>query len=302
MSMTEFPPPRRRGLIVHSSLIVVLVLLCALAAWQAFEANIGLTLAIAVLIAAILFLPLPFLAYRLYALSGAYYRLSRNSLHLRWGLRVEEIPVSDVEWVRSVLDLPRPILLPPLCLPGSILGIRRNPDLGAVEFLASNRKSLILVATANSIFAISPEEPNAFMQDFTNAMEMGSLAPVPAQSIHPSFVMVQAWQSALTRFLWLAGLLLNIGLFVWVSLVIPGLQEVPLGFTPSVAPQEAVPGVRLILLPILSIFFFLIGWIAGLFFYRTPNQRTLAFCVWSSGTMMSLLFLFAILFLLTAPV
>jgi hypothetical protein len=301
MSVAEFPPPRQRGLTVLSILLAFCAAIAALAAWQASEADIGLTLTIFVLIAALFFIPLPFLAYRLYALSNANYLLSRNSLRIRWGFRLEEIPISDVEWVRSVFDLTAPLRLPRLRLPGSILGGRNHPDLGPIEFLASEKSKLILVATSKHIYAISPENPSAFTQDFSRIMEMGSLAPVPASSLFPSFVIIQAWQSALVRYLWISGLLLNIGLFVWVSLAIPGLSSVSLGYTPYGKPQPGVPGLRLILLPILSIFFFLIGWISGLFFYRTRRQRTLAMIVWASGSMMTLLFLIAILFLLTAP-
>ena len=301
METTEYPPPRQRGVVVHGILSVVCGVLSALAAWRASEADIGLLLVINILVAALFFLPLPFLAYRLYALLRAGYSLNRNSLRLHWGLRMEEIPISDVDWVRSAQDLTSPVRLPPFSLPGSLLGVRKNPDLGNVEFLASDIKKLILVTTARRSFAISPEDPRAFMQEFGRCMEMGSLATAAARSVHPSFVVAQAWESALARYLWFSGLFLNIGLLLWVSLEIPSLGNIPLGFTAGGSPQEAVPGVRLILLPILSFFFFLVGWIAGLFFYRSSSQRILALILWASGALMSLLFLVAILFILTSP-
>jgi hypothetical protein len=48
--------------------------------------------------------------------------------------------------------------------------------------------------------------------------------------------------------------------------------------------------------------FVLVGWIAGLYFYRWERERVLAFIVWGSGTLTSLLFLLAVLFVVTTPV
>ncbi|MDO9128726.1 MAG: hypothetical protein Q7U34_02560, partial [Anaerolineales bacterium] len=106
----------------------------------------------------------------------------------------------------------------------------------------------------------------------------------------------------LARYLWLAGLSLNIGLSIWVSLLIPALGRVPLGFQPSGAPREPVAGAQLLLLPILSVSFFAVGWIAGLYFYRREDQRTLAFILWAASALTALLFLLAVLFVVTTPI
>jgi hypothetical protein len=101
--------------------------------------------------------------------------------------------------------------------------------------------------------------------------------------------------------LWLAGLFVNIGLLAWVSLMVPSLGRVSLGFLPSGAAGPGVPAVGLILLPAISIFMFALGWLAGLFFYRRPDQRPLAYVVWASSLLASVLFLMAVLFIVTSP-
>jgi hypothetical protein len=83
---------------------------------------------------------------------------------------------------------------------------------------------------------------------------------------------------------------------------VPSLGQVPLGFLASGAPGDPVPAVGLILLPVISIFLFALGWLAGLVFYRQPNQRPLAHIVWASGVLASVLFLVAVLFIVTTPV
>ena len=300
--MNEFPPERQRGLFIHGILIVILGVVSLTMFWFVFQAPVGLVFTVDILVALLTFIPLPILAYRTYALTRGNYTLDRDNLRLMWGLRVEEIPVANVEWVRPVQALPTPIPLPWLHLPGSLLGTAMHPELGTIEFLASETNTLLLVATAHRVYAISPADPTGFIAAFQRAIEMGSLSRVVARSQFPSFVVVIAWQSVLIRYLWLSGAFLNVGLLVWVTVLIPGLQRIPLGFTPAGAPQETVPGMQLILLPLLSALLFIVGWLGGLFFYRRPDQRILALVVWSSSVISTLFFLIAVFFLITTPI
>lgn len=299
--MTDFPP-LRRGLTLQVILVIVATVLTALFAVLASQEPIGLRFTIYILVAAFAFFPLPFLSYWLYSLNRANYSLDREKLTLTWGLRVEQIPVSEVEWVRPMESLASPLALPFVRLPGAIMGIRRHPDLGPVEFLASDAKALLLVATSKRVFVISPQDTIGFMQNIQRAIEMGSLSPAKPQSVYPGFVVMQAWDSMLVRYLWLAGLFLNIGLLAWVTLIIPSLGRIPLGFLPSGAPAGPVPGAGLILLPVISLFFSLTGWVAGLTFYRRLDHRPLAYIVWASGVFSTLLFLVAVMFIVITPV
>jgi hypothetical protein len=219
-----------------------------------------------------------------------------------WGLRIEDVPLTDIEWVRPASDLTRPLALPPLRFPGAVLGTRRHPDLGLVEFIASDTKNLILIATSKRVFAISPRDAAALVRTFARATEMGSLIPAEPKSVYPSFVITQAWETPAARFLWMSGLLLNIGLIIWVGTLIPSLTQVPLGFDASGVPDNIFPSVRLILLPLISMALFAVGITAGLYFYRWDKQRPLAFIVWGSSAVCALLFLMAVLFIVTAPI
>ena len=301
MASVEFPPDRRRGLPLHTALIITMAVITAVFALLANRQPIGLPFAIYISIAALAFIPIPFLAYRLYALTGAGYSLDRDKLTITWGLRIEQIPISDIEWVRPLEALAGPIALPIFHLPGSVLGIRRHPDLGPVEFLASDKESLLLVATSRQIFAISPENPSEFLQNIQRAIEMGSLLALPSKSLRPSFVVELAWESLLARYLWLAGLFVNIGLLVWISVIVPTLGTISLGFLPSGAARPAIPGIGLILLPVVSIFFLVVGWVTGLALYRREDHRSMAYIVWASGLISSLLFLIAALYIVVTP-
>jgi hypothetical protein len=302
MTPADYPPPRRRGRNIHLLLILVLAAIVSSLAVLATLQPLGLLFTGLIGLAVLAFIPIPILVYRLYALSRANYQLDRDQLTITWGLRVELIPVSDIEWVRPLSGMPRPFPLPFIRLPGGLLGVRRHPDLGPIEFMASEGRSLLLVATSRQVFAISPENPDRFMQDIQHAIEMGSLSPALPKSVYPSFVVAQAWDSSLARYLWLAGFFVNIGLLAWVSLMAPSLGKVALGFLPSGAPRPASPGLALILLPIVSILFYLAGWVTGLMIYRRETRRPMAYILWVSGLISSLLFLLAVLFIVITPV
>ncbi len=302
MNPDLFPPSKRRGLIVHA---VIVLILAAISAWgfiNMTRVNVGPLFFTLLLVGVIAFLPIPYLAYRAYALLRANYELGREHLIIRWGLRAEEIPLSDIEWVRAADDLTRPLVLPWFRMPGAILGLRRHPDLGLVEFIASERKNLLLVATARRVFVISPEQANTFVNNFARLAEMGSLSRIEAKSVYPSFVFAQAWESPIVRFFWLSALFLNLGLFAWVSYLIPLLPGVSLGTQVGSGVVPPVPSNQLIILPLSSIFLAVIGWIAGLSFYRWEKQRPLAYLVWASGALTTFAFLIAVLFIISTPV
>jgi hypothetical protein len=301
MNTGLFPPSKRTGLLVHGLLIITLATLCTWGFWRLSEAGPGPMFVIYLLFGLTTFAPIPLLGYRAYALYRAQYRLDRDGLELRWGLRDELIPLADIEWVRSVRDLTHPMTMPPVRMPGAILGLRRHRDLGVVEFLASNSRNLLLVATPRRVYAISPAEPVDFVETFARAVELGSLKAANPKSMYPSFVFAQAWESGLARYLWLATLFLNVGLAAWVSLLIPSSSRFALGFRPD-RTSDVVPALQLVILPLISAFLSLVGWVAGLFFYRWRKWRVLSLLIWASGTLSSVLFLIAILFIVSAPV
>lgn len=298
----HFPPAKQFGLILHSLMIVVLASASIWGFVNLTNAQVGPMFVTYLLVAILAFAPVPFLGYRAFALFKADYYIDRDSLAILWGLRVEDIPLTDIEWVRPASDLTHPLSLPRLRWPGSVLGTRRHPDLGAVEFIASSARNLILIATSKHVFAISPRDAASLVRTFARATELGSLTPTEAKSVYPSFVITQAWESPVARFLWMTGILLNLGLVAWVGFLIPSLSQVSFGFNPFGVPNETVPSVRLILLPLISALMFLTGLLAGLYLYRWDRERPLAFVIWLSSTVCALLFLLAVFFLVTTPV
>lgn len=298
----HFPPAKQGGIIVHLVFILALAAASAWGFWNLSRAEVGPPYVRYLLLALGTMVPIPVLGYRVYSLMRADYYIDRDSLAVLWGLRVEDIPLTDIEWMRPATDLTHPLALPVFRLPGAILGTRRHPDIGLVEFIASDTRKMILVATPKRVFAISPEDPAAMVQTFARAIELGSLSPADPVSVYPSFIITQAWESPLARFLWMSGLFLNLGLVVWVGTLIPSLSLIPFGFNALGIPDDLAPSTQLILLPLISGFMYVTGLAAGLYFYRRNAQRPLAFIVWIAGSVCAVFFLLAVLFLLTTPV
>lgn len=300
---------------------MVLFIVGGLGLWQAIETTIGPIFLLYLLPTLLVVVMVPLLAYRAYALQGAFYTLERDGIQLHWGLRAEDIPMIAVLWVRPADDfrqsLPRKSLpLPKLRWPGAVLGIRRLSDGNKVEFLSASSNQLVLIATEERIFAISPSDPDAFLHTFQRFLELGSLTPLKARSVHPTFLLARVWEARPARYLLLGGLGLSLILFAWVSLISSSRPQIALGFAPIGGLREPVAGIRLFLLPVINAFFFLVDAILGLFFYRRNDEQpassalkgetylvsgqVLAYLLWGSGVLTPVLFLIAVFLILQA--
>ena len=294
-----YTPPRQRGLLFHGILIAAFGAATVLTFLSGAYQRIGSYFVLLLLISLLLFAPLPLLIYRAYALVRASYRLERDGLRLRWGLRAEDIPLPDIEWVRRASDLAVDLPLPRLSSTGAILGTVNVPDLGPVEYLASSRQTLVLIATPRKVYAISPEDPEGFISDFQRSLELGSLAPISSVSVLPAAYLSQVLANRVARALIVSGAILTLLLFVGVSLIIPSRTSISLGFYPSGAALPGVPAEQLILLPILGIFIYLIDLSVGLFFFRREKESLIAFLVWGSAVVSMVLLILAVFFILS---
>jgi hypothetical protein len=294
-----FPPPRRRGLMFHITTAIALASICGFALFFAMGQQVGAYFALLMLISLITFVPLPFVAYRAYALARASYRIERDGVRLRWGMRAEDIPLPEVEWVRRSSELATDLRLPRFSVPGAILGRVTAADLGPVEFLASSGQDLLLIATPRCIYAISPEDAEGFLRAFQGAFEMGSLSPISPVSVLPAAYLSRIWSDRPARILLLGGFLLSLLLFVGVSLAIPTRATFSLGFASDGQPLPPGPAAQALLLPTLCALIYLGNLAAGLFFYRRPETRLIGYLVWGSGVLSGLLFLTAALINLT---
>jgi len=294
----SFEPDRRMGLIFHTVSIILLVLLALGGQWQAVQANISPISSLNLLPVLAAALIGPILAYRIYALQSAVYTIQRDGIRLRWGLRSEDIPMNQVLWIHPASDLSAPLPLPRFRFPGAVVGRRSIPGDGEVEFLASDVRQLLLIATESGGFAISPAQPERFLQVYQRFTEMGSFAPLTPRSVYPAFLLKTVWSSTIARSLLLICFSLSLILLVWVGFATPGRETIHLGFYPDGSPGDLMPATRLYLLPLLDASFLLVGVLVGLFFFRRDESRPVSYLLWFTNAFTSLLFLFAVFFML----
>lgn len=311
----SFAPVRRGGLVFLGFIILIFLVGGGLSFYRMLRSPIGGVFFIYLVLGLLASVILVWTIYRWLALRGAYYILERNGIRVHWGLRVEEIPINSVRWVRSVQEVQQIIRhrlpLPFAQMPGAIIGQRRLADGNLLDYLASDTRHMVLIATDERVFVISPSKQQEFIYTLQRLMELGSLAPWKRRSQYPTILINQIWQNRLARWLLLAGLLFSLGLLAWVSLIIPGLQEVYLTFYA----EEPSPPTYLLLLPLLNGFFYLLNALFGLFFFRrglaveipsTPIasvekvsanvDKLYAYLLWGASLITSILFYFAISF------
>jgi hypothetical protein len=284
--------------------IFILAALASIGLQVTAETQIGAAFLFALLPTLLAIALLPFAIYRAYALWNATYSIERDGLRLQWGLRVEDIPMNAIQWVRPAGMLNQPLPLPWPRWDGAVLGIRYLRNGQSIEFLASQSTGLILIAVAAQdapagvrIFAISPLHPQEFLHAYQNEIELGSFASRPARSVQPTAILTNFWPNRRARLLVLGLIAFNLALLIWVSLIVSTHPVIPFRFNPEGEPLELVPGVRLLLLPVISSLFGAIDLLLGLFFYRRMETQIAAYLLWATGLATSILFLAGVYFL-----
>jgi hypothetical protein len=287
-------------MLLHGAGAILLALLGTFGVWKASLAESGPSFLLYLLVTLVAIAIVPILIYRMYALQQARYILARDSICLHWGLRREDIPINMITWVGSTDQNRMALSKPFFRLPGAVLGVKTQPDGKPVEYLASRDTNLVMIVTSDRLFAISPLNVVEFLTTYRRLAEYGSLASIESTSIYPTFLLARSWADRPARILLFTSAGLALGLIVWVSLSIPTHPSTTLHLSTDGVAVEFVPGIRLLLLPVLNTFFFIADLLLGLFFYRRKDTQSLGYLMWASSALTSLLFSGAVYFILQA--
>jgi len=286
-------------MIIHGAGLLVLAAAGTFGLWRASQAESGPAFLVYLFVALAAIAVIPGTIYRIFALQRARYILARDGISIYWGLRHEEIPINKVSWVGPA-EGEKSLSKPWVRLPGAVLGVKPQADGKLVEFLAGRGTRLVMIATAERNYAISPTDEAEFMRTYRRLAEYGSLAPIESKSDYPTFLLSRSWADRPARILLVASAILALGLIAWVSLSIPGHPMISLRLSPDGSPVELVPGIRLLLLAVLNTFFFFADLLLGLLFYRRLDTKSLGYLMWTSSILTSLLFAGAVYFILRA--
>jgi hypothetical protein len=285
-----FYPAKQTGTIFHIALMLLFSAAGIWGIWGASTAEMAPQLLPYLALIILFLVTVPYLIYRLYALHRSAYILERGGIILQWGWRSETLPMNQVQWVYRDSDLETPPQPPALRWPGAVTGVRRFQRGPLVEFLASRAKKLVIIAVSERYYVISPLYVDEFISTYHDLIELGALQALPGESVQPDLVITEIAKNRLSLGLILAGALLNVSLLIWVLRVIPSRESISLGFRPDGFPRESLESVRLILFPILNSSAYLANLILGLFMFRNPDNRALAFILWAAGILTALLF------------
>lgn len=293
----NFEPERKQGVILHIVALLSIVTVGVLILWLAFTRTQGIVFILMMALLLVVFILFPLVGYRAYALLNASYSLERDGLRLKWGLRLEDIPVDTVEWVRLAHESGYTLSLPVFIWPGAVLGHRQVSDLGEVEFIASDTSKLVLISTHKRVFAISPQDPKAFVSSFQRILEMGSLAPIPSRSTRPAVFLRHVWNDRLARRLIPINFGLTLLLWLVTGVMISIHPSFPIGFSPDGTSLPPVPSEQILLLPVMSVFILITNMVMASYFFRKEDARLTAYLLWLGGAISPALLLIAVVLL-----
>ena len=243
--------------------------------------------------ALLLALPLALLvAYRLFGLASARYRVDRDGLYIQWGLAYEQVPIGSIVGMQPASQFAGP-QRPAFGVwwPGCLVGRARAAGGQEIEFFATSGERLMVQTGGERLLAISPPDLQAFQSAFLGATRMGALEIIAARSERPDFLFTRIWSDRVARSLILAGMalpLLALGILVLSAPALP--TQIPFGFGLRGEPGPLAPPGRLLLLPLIAGLAWLADLVFGSWFYRKTPDRPLSYALWGaavvSGTLL----------------
>jgi hypothetical protein len=290
-----FYPVKRFGLILHSIIAVLLAGGGGVMIWLAIDRAAGAFVVVYLFAALVLLVGLPFIIYRIVALQRASYVVEREGLTVHWGLRRLVIPFSELEWIRPIGEMDEAIEVPMLSMPGAYLGTSRTPELGDVEFIASDANSMVVIASFDHVYVLSPQDPEKFIHTFERTLEMGTISPIEAASTEPVEFLRSVWSNRFARTSLIVATVLTLLLIILTSLSIPLRETVSMGIDATGQPLAAVASKRLLLLPVLGGIALVLNLVVGLFFYHRGERRVIPYAIWSAAILTPFLLTLALL-------
>ena len=227
------------------------------------------------------------------------YWLDRNALRVRWAGTRQVIPlhsilriiegVDEMSSRPSVLDWPSPF----------VRIVEGGQGQRLVRLASVPLGQCLLIETDDGIFAISPEDPIGFLEELQALNRLGISRTVPLVSEQPTNFYALATESAVGRWLLLAGLIGCLALYGYLMVRFPHLPESMIfhynrqGVPDSIRPKDA-----LFLLPAIGLLTFLTNTAAGLWM-RLQGQRSGAYLFWAGSLLVQALTLLALFSLTT---
>jgi hypothetical protein len=298
----SFTPFRTRLVFIHLAISLLLLLLAGLCFYRliAFPPDVLGAAAVVGLVVALS--ALPAFLYRLVVLLQARYEITQaGALRIAFGARREILPIDGIEEIRTGTGIPASLRA---IAPGwrkTWQGRTKMEGEQPVDWFATDHGNcLLLIVAGTRLLAISPANPFLFAKTVTDLSTLGSLEKIQPVSTSPSPRVGDILADRTSIALLSGGLLSLTGLgafLIGLQSSLPGNQFFK--FDPSGAPASEGDPARLLLLPLVGGFFWLInagfGWMAW-----RKNDRSAAYIFWIVSLLISIGLWFATGLLLLA--
>jgi hypothetical protein len=292
--MLESHPPRSPGLIFTIALAAGILLLDVLVALTLVSRPVTL---VSFGLGALLLLSMPALVLTAYLFRGlrqARYRIDQGYLIIDWPGFQERAPLAEIQQILWGAEAETLRGFRGLRLPGLVLG-RAEVVVDGRSFPATIRAARgladqVLLLTGGRLLALSPVDPENF-KACVQGLRGSESVPTPAV---PAELTPEQAQSELPAGFWrrdrralgllLLPILLNIGLFAYLSAVFPTLPElVPLRLGPGDQVLRAGTPLQLFWIPLLALFGWLLNGGLGWYFYRWRVAPATGYLLWAAS-------------------
>ncbi|WP_376792634.1 PH domain-containing protein [Thermoflexus sp.] len=285
--MTE-RPDRRRGLWIGYALLSGFGLIAITGSVLTLTRPPSPWIALASTAAALALIGAIGVTYILRGLQSARYYLDRNGLTVTWWPAVHVIPIHTIQELRHGPTTPRAIrswrgLRWPGLYVGHAWAVEENRPV--LFFATEDLPRQLWVITEVVIYAISPVNPEKFMEAAAQRMALGPTQRLQQTTIFPKWRQRAIWED---RNAWaliaLAGLVLW-GMWLWICVQLPRL--------PSAVRLEGSsgalfsPAIHLTRLPLLGALTWIIH--AGLGSLLHEQERVAAYGLWLVGLLVQIL-------------
>lgn len=219
------------------------------------------------------------------------YRLDRNGVVVRWFGIEQTIPIRYIQRIVPGHDLGETVVRRRgLRWPGHERGQGLVPGIGRTRFLATRPLvDQLLLVTPGRAYAISPNDPEEFVRAYEARRELGPNRLLERSTQYADWLTWRIWTDRPARLLLGAALVINLGLFAYISARFAGLDlQLPLHFNSLGQVDRIGTKLELFALPIIGLIVLAANLVLGLALYR--RERAGSYLLWGAAAAVQTLF------------
>lgn len=288
----DFSPPKSRSLIINGLIAALLVAAILFFLISGSLTGQGWLAIIFIGVGLLLLIPLTLAIYRIITISTTVYRLTREALEVKWGLRRELIPMAEIEWVHPVSDFETPLPLGFTLIRGSYYGETNIKGLGKTVFAATAPDQMVLVKLRQAYLVISPDDKLAFTDTYKQLSQLGNLQQIQPESEDLRMLWQRVMNDRYAKRLLLGGAISFSVLILSTAIIVGLLQQVVW------VSMEVVPSSRLFLLALIGLFFSILNTLTGLFLYlQERTGKVVVYLIWTWTILINVILNLAMIFM-----